>query len=100
MMYMVTETWPSKSSAEVGEKSREVLQMSQPHVKRLGTYLTPGGDGIKGYALFEAEKGHDEEAFKEIIAAFSHYLTVDGFKFTVEPVLPPEEALGFIGINL
>lgn len=99
MFFMVNITWPSVSSAVVGKKYVEGLDRKHPHVNKVGVYVTAGGAGIKGYALFEAEKGYEEEGYKGILQAMSPVLEIDGCTFTVEPVLPVEEAYSFAGIQ-
>lgn len=99
MWFMVNETWPSKSSAEVGEKAVEYLSKPLPsYMKRIGPLVTAGGDGVKAYMIFEVEKGHEEEGVKEIIDGEAPFLSIEGYKFTVEPVLTAEEALPLVGL--
>jgi len=99
MLFMVTETWPTKSSVEAGKVAVEGLAKAlPPYVKRLGPYVTPGGDGIKAYNLYEVEKGHEDEGYKELMKEEVPYLNIEGYKFTVEPLLSVEEALPLVGL--
>jgi len=48
MFFMVTETYPTKSSVEAGEVAVEAYTKAPPpYVKTLGLYVAPGGDGVK-----------------------------------------------------
>ena len=99
MLFLLTMTWPTKSSGEVGKVAVENLaKASPPHVKRLGLYLTPGGDGMKAYVLYEIEKGHIDEGFKEVTKRHVPYFSVEGWRYTIEPLLSVEEALPLVGL--
>ena len=99
MLFMVTSTWPAKSSVETGKVAVEILAKGPPpYVKILGMYPTPGGEGIKNYSLYEVEKGHVDEGFKELLKSYVAYFSIEGWKFTVEPLLSVEEALPLIGL--
>jgi hypothetical protein len=100
MQFMVVLTWPLSSTTDVGRISVELLSRPMPeYLKRVGLYVVPGGDGVKEYALYESGKGQEEAAYKEILNRFVEYKTVSGFRFTIENVLPAEEALGLIGMG-
>ena len=99
MLFMVAETWPTKSAVEIGKVSVESLAKAPPpYVKRLGLYVTTGGDGIKAYTLYEVEKGHVDEGYKGLMKVFVPFFTIEGYKFTVEPLLSVEEALPLVGL--
>jgi len=99
MLFMLTMTWPTKSSGEVGKVAVENLaKASPPHVKSLGLYLTPGGDGMKAYVLYEIEKGHIDEGFKEVTKRHVPYFSIEGWRYTIEPLLSVEEALPLVGL--
>jgi hypothetical protein len=99
MLFMVASTWPTKSSVQVGKVAVEIFAKGPPpHVKRLGLYITPGGDGMKAYNLYEVEKGHEDEGYKELMKEFVPFFNIEGYKFTVEPLLSVEEALPLVGL--
>lgn len=99
MLFMLTMTWPTKSSGEVGKVAvGNLAKASPPHVKRLGLYLTPGGDGMKAYVLYEIEKGHIDEGFKEVTKRHVPYFGIEGWRYTIEPLLSVEEALPLVGL--
>jgi len=77
----------------------EVLAKAPPpHVKRLGVYITAGSDGMKSYGLHEIEKGHVEEGVKEVNKNLVAFFNIEGWKFTVEALMTPEEALPMLGL--
>jgi len=99
MFLMVTQTYPTKSVAAVGKVAMGVLAKAlPPYVKRLGPYIAAGGDGIKAYNLYEVEKGHEDEGYKELMKEEVPFFSIEGYKFTVEPLLSAEEALPLIGL--
>jgi len=99
MFLMITQTYPTKSVAEVGKVGMELLSKAPPpYVKRLGVYIVPGGDGMKTYILYEIEKGQVEEGIKELNKRYVAYFNIEGWKFTVEPLMTVEEALPLIGL--
>ena len=99
MLFMVTETWPTKSSAEAGKIAVEGLAKAPPpYVKTLGIYIAAGGDGMKAYNLYAVEKGHVDEGYKELMKVFVPYFSIEGYKLTVEPLLSVEEALPLVGL--
>jgi len=99
MFFMMTETWPTKSTAAVGKIAVEVLAKAPPpHVKRLGIYIAAGGDGFKVYNLYEIEGGHVEEGIRELNKGLVPFYSVEGWKYTLEPLMTPEEALPMLGL--
>jgi len=99
MFLMITQTYPTKSVAEVGKVGMELLAKAPPpYVKRLGVYIAAGGDGMKTYILYEIEKGQVEEGIKELNKRYVAYFNIEGWKFTVEPLMTVEEALPLIGL--
>jgi len=96
---MVTMTYPTKSTVQVGKVAVGMLAKAPPpYVKRLGLYIAPGGDGIKNYSLYEIEKGQVEEGIMELNKRFVAYFNIEGWKYTIEPLMAPEEALAMIGL--
>jgi len=96
---MVTTTYPTKSAVQVGKVAVKVLaEAPPPYVKRLGPYVAAGGDGIKGYTLYEIERGHVEEGIKEVTKRMVPFFSIEGYKYTLETLLTVEEALPLVGL--
>ena len=101
IMYVISViTWPTKSTDEIGKAAVEALRNPPANVKRSGPYTIPGGDGIKSYSLWDIEEGHEKDGYKAIMDNYVPYLPIEGFKLTMEVVLPAEEALAMIGLSL
>ena len=99
MFVMLTMIWPTKSSAEVGKVAVESLAKAlPPYMERLGPYIAAGGDGLKGYSLYEIEKGHVQEGILEVTKRMVPYFSIEGYKYTIEPLSTAEEALSLIGL--
>ncbi len=99
MFFMMTQTYPFKSAAEVGKVGVKVLAKAPPpYVKRLGIYITAGGDGVKSYVLYEVERGHVEEGIKELSDRFALFFNIEGWKYTLEPLATVEESLARVGL--
>ena len=53
---------------------------------------------MKAYNLYEVEKGHEDEGYKELMKEEVPFFNIEGYKFTVEPLLSVEEALPLVGL--
>lgn len=62
MIYMVTTTFPMKSSADVGKVYQEAMAKKLPNMNEIGVWLSFGGDGVKSVSIQEVEKGYKDEA--------------------------------------
>jgi len=101
MIFMVVSTWPLSSSEELGKVTVDLQSRPLPeYMKRLGQYVVTGADSLKSHSIYEAEKGHDDEAYTEILNRFLEYKTIPGYNFVVENVLPLEAALSLMGLKL
>ena len=99
MFFMVTMTYPTKSSVQVGKVAVGTLAKAPPpHVERLGIYTAAGGDGFKAYSLYEVEGEHVEEGIRELTKRFVPFYSVEGWKYTLEPLMGVEESLATIGL--
>ncbi len=68
-------------------------------MKRLGVYLEYGGKGVKGYDLFEIEKGREDEGVKTLTKRYTDYYDLEGFELTMKVVLSLEDALPLVGLG-
>ncbi|MGB2583972.1 MAG: hypothetical protein WBC89_07460 [Dehalococcoidia bacterium] len=101
VLFMLKETWPTKSSVAVGKVAVQILSMPLPsYVKMYGPFVTLGGDGIKVYTVYDAEKGHEEEWHKELMKQQAEHFGIEGFKSSVEVVLSVQDALPLVGLSL
>ena len=79
----------------LGNLGMDVSKVERPG---LGIYVAAGGDDLKSYSLYEIEKGHEEEGAKEVNKRLVPFFNIEGWKFTWEPLMTPEEALPLIGL--
>jgi hypothetical protein len=93
MLFMVTETWPHKSTAEFARVAAEALSKTPPPYIKSSIYATTSDDGMKVYVLHEIEEGHEVDAFIEVVKIYAPYFGIEGWGFTVEPLLSPREAI-------
>lgn len=97
MLFMVTHKWPSKSNSEVSKRFVEAMSKPNPPYVESAIYLTTGKDGMKSYIIQEVEEGHEAEGLNEVIRLYAPYFNIEGWSFTVEPLLPVRDALLLIG---
>jgi hypothetical protein len=99
MLLMATGTFPLKSAVDAGKVFVESVAKPRPYVNRVGMWMCYGDDGIKTWAVYEVEKGHEEEGLKTIVNNYIPFFGVEGYKIKIEPVMKPEEALELIGLT-
>ena len=101
MFIMVTCTWPTKSSIDMGKLMIEsVTSNPLPEwLKRHGMYLL-FDEGLKAYGLYEVEEGHEYEGYKEVCNRHVVFFPVEGYKTTVECLIAAEEGLNFVGLSM
>ena len=99
MVYMVITSYPLKSTLEAGKVFANSFASPMSHVKSIGMWVSYGGDGIATYSVLELEKGHEDEAMKELVSYFVQYYDIEGYQVDVIPVAKPEDALSILGIT-
>ena len=93
--------WPGESTAAMVKKAIEVDKKFPPD-DSLGEELVPNAinadmDGIKSLSVTLVKEGKLEEAQRRAIAMVNMYLTVPGFKYSIETWSTLEEAYTSIG---
>ena len=99
MVFLATGTCPMSSVIDFVKQAVEesVDDPLSDYIKR-STYYKFGGDGIVLYALFEIEKGMEEEAIAEIEGRMIRFgLSIDGVKWTIEPLITLDEVFALLG---
>jgi len=99
MLLMAIGTFPLKSAVDAGKAFVEAVAKPLPYVNRVGMWMCYGDDGIKTWAVYEVEKGHEEEGLKAITNIYILFFDVEGYKTKFEYVIKPEEALQLIGLT-
>ena len=62
MFYIVTATFTLKSAADSAKAFTEAMKKPQKNIKRIGMYISYGGDGIKTWFICEIDKEHGNDS--------------------------------------
>ncbi len=104
MPYLVSFTrWPSESTVEMVKKAIEVDKKFPPD-DSLGEDIVPTAisadmDGIKSLGVVLVKEGKLEALLLRARSMANMYLTVPGFKYSIETWATLEEAYSSIGQN-
>ena len=102
MFFMLTSTYPTTKANEVVQAFRKSLADPLPSfLKRLHVLTACGvGElGIRGYSIFEADKGKEYDALAELHRRIALYFyNIEGYKYQIEPVFTAEEAIPLLGL--
>ncbi len=102
MPYLVTFVrWPGESTAAMVKKAIEVNKKFPPD-DSLGEELVPNAinadmDGIKSLNVTLVKEGKLEETRRRAMAMVNMYLTVPGYRYSIETWATIEEAYTSIG---
>ncbi len=99
-MYIVTNsTYPLTSAKAVATLFNKTTQEPAPsYIKRKNTLTTTGGVGIKVISIFEVEDAKLADGIKDITKNYVQYYEIEGFSYTLEPMLTAEEAIPLLGL--
>jgi len=101
MHVMATVTYPLKSVMEVGKQFVESLKDPLPeYVNRLAIYTRYGDKGIQAYSPVEIEKGREDDGIRELVKWYTQFFDIEGVEVRIELVLPVEEAMPLIGLEI
>ena len=97
--FMVTASFPTEKSEDVGKKlTSGTLPKLPDFVKQLYILVGTAGE-VKVYTLYEVPNDKMHESMIAISTRYAGYFGIDGFKYTLEPVLTAKEALPMIGLG-
>ena len=99
-MYLVSNsTYPLSSAKEVSALFLEAAKTPLPsYIKRVHTLTTAGDLGIKVLGIYDVEDAKLADAIKEIGKYFVQYYDIEGFSYTLEPMLTAQEAIPLLGL--
>jgi hypothetical protein len=99
MLFLVTTTYPGSSIVDIGKLAIKTLaENPYPEYTKRNYYLTFGGEGIKGYIIYDIEKGNEEEGLKDILNRMTMVsMSIEGAKYAIEPAFTLEEAFAMAG---
>ena len=95
--FLATGTYPPNKAAEIGKAFQNVPKLPD-FVKTLFIFIVPSSD-IKSYGLYEVPDDKAHEGYIAITKRITGYFGIEGYKFTIEPLLTTKEALALIGLG-
>ena len=100
MVYvLVTVRYPTFKAPEMGKKYLELMKGTLPEfLKVVNTFVT-AVEGIKVYTLYEIDDEKMFEGVKAIGKRMAGYFDVEGFIYTLEPLIEAKDALSMIGLG-
>jgi hypothetical protein len=102
MNIMMEFTYPASKAEEAGKVFMDVLQANPlpDYVKIVEIYQYWGGDGLKGHAYYNLEKGKEEEGVRHITITTREFSkAIEGYKAVSEVVYSLAEAFDSIGMK-
>ena len=100
MFIVGTVTYPPDKSVQMAKKFIKASEKPLPSfVKRLHVLSTTGGElGMKVLGIYEVDDAKLKEGIKEINKNYVQFFDVEGFRYSVELMLPAAEALPLLGM--
>lgn len=99
MLFLSTFTYPGSSMVDFMKLGIKTLaENPYPEFIKRDYYFTFGGDGIKGYVIYDIEKGKEEEGLKDILSRITMVgVSIEGAKGTIEPTFTLEDVFAMAG---
>jgi hypothetical protein len=97
VFFLTTSTYPASKAQEMIGKFQKAMGSPLPtYMKRLHTLSCPCESGLKVVGLYEVTDDRMADAYKELARYFSQYYDVEGFRYTVEPMMNAQEAIPLV----
>ncbi len=95
MFFLTTSTYPEDKSYEVVAVFQKATATPLPtFLKRLHVLTTAAGEsGIKVVGLYEVADDKLADGFKELAKYFIQFYGVQGFRYSIEPMMTAQEAI-------
>ena len=99
-MYLVSNsTYPLSSAKEIATAFVKAATEPLPaYIKRTHTLTTAGDLGIRVLGIYEVEDEKVSQAIKDLTKYFVQYYEMEGFAYTLEPMLTAQEAIPLLGL--
>jgi len=99
-MYLVSNsTYPLSSAKEIAAAFvKAAAEPLPPYIKRTHTLTTAGDLGIRVLGIYEVEDDKVSQAIKDLTKYFVQYYEMEGFSYTLEPMLTAQEAIPLLGL--
>ncbi|NHJ24727.1 MAG: hypothetical protein EAX89_09140 [Candidatus Lokiarchaeota archaeon] len=95
---VVTGSFPGHKASEIGKKFLQLAKLP-PYVKTEHVFNAVGGKYIF-FSIYEiTEENKYFEGIKALYTRFSGYKDIEGYEYTVYPVLEAKDALKIIGLG-
>ncbi len=95
MFIVSTSTYPPDKTTVIVEKFKKHAATPLPsYMKRTHVLTAAAGDsGSKVLAIYEVDDDKVADGIKELVKYLSNYFDVEGFRYTIEPMLTAQEAI-------
>jgi hypothetical protein len=100
-MFLVgTVTYPPDKAVQMAKKFIKTTEKPlPPFIKRLHVLTAAGGEpGIKVLGIYEVDDAKIKEGIKEMTKNYAQYFDVEGFRYSVEVMVPAAEAIPLLGM--
>jgi len=57
-----------------------------------------GKSGVRTYSIFEADKGMEYDALKELTRRMAWFYNIEGYRYRIESLLTADEAIPLLGL--
>jgi hypothetical protein len=100
MFLITTVTYPPDKAVQMAKKFMKAMGNPLPSfITRLYVLTSSVGElGIKALGVYEVDDSKLTEGIKELGKSFVQYYDVEGFRYTIEPMLPAAEVIPLLGI--
>jgi hypothetical protein len=94
MLLVTTVTYPHNQADAIYARYPKALAMPlPPFLKRVYALMGPGEAGAKVLSIYEVADDKVTDGIKELHKYLSHFFDVEGFRFTLEPMLTVQESI-------
>jgi hypothetical protein len=94
MYLLTTSTYPDSQANEIAARFQKAVATPLPaFLKRTHTLICSSDNGMKVVGLYEAADDKFADAYRELVRYFVQYHDIQGFNYTIEPMLSAQEAI-------
>ena len=100
MFVMTIINYPPDKTVEIAKTFMKAEETPlPPFLKRLQVLIGSAGEsGLSTYGIYEVEAGKEYEGLQEISKRMVAFFGIEGFRYRVETVMTPEEAIPMLGL--
>ena len=100
MFILGTTHMPPGKAPEVARRFVKAVETPMPpFIKRVMTLVSAAGEQwFKSIAIFEVDDAKVTDGIKEVMKYETQFLDIEGYKYQLEVMLKPEEAITLLGI--